>query len=67
MNIIKMFMNNVIILLLAVRICEDSDKRGSDKRGYTVSTFLESLQLRFAVRYIPRSEVKTIMYRYVQL
>ena len=25
MNIIKMFMNNVIILLLAVRICEDSD------------------------------------------
>ena len=28
MNIIKMFMNNVIILLLAVRICEDSDKRG---------------------------------------
>ena len=36
MNIIKMFMNNAIILLLAVRICEDSDKRGSDKRGYTV-------------------------------
>ena len=33
---IKMFMNNIIILLLAVRICEDSDKRGSDKRGYTV-------------------------------
>ena len=31
----EMFMNNVIILLLAVRICEDSDKRGSDKRGYT--------------------------------
>ena len=28
MNIIKMFMNNVIILLLAVRICEDSDNRG---------------------------------------
>ena len=28
MNIIKMFMNNVIILLLAVQICEDSDKRG---------------------------------------
>ena len=24
-NIIKMFMNNVIILILAVRICEDSD------------------------------------------
>ena len=36
MNIIKMLMNNVIILLLAVRICEDSDKPGSDKRGYTV-------------------------------
>ena len=36
MNIIKMLMNNVIILLLAIRICEDSDKRGSDKRGYTV-------------------------------
>ena len=32
-----MFMNNVIILPLAVRICEDSDKRGSDKQGYTVS------------------------------
>ena len=30
MNIIKMFMNNIIIVLLAVRICEDSDKRGSD-------------------------------------
>ena len=29
-------MNNVIILILAVRICEDSDTRGSDKRGYTV-------------------------------
>ena len=28
MNIIKMFMNNVVILLLAVRICKDSDKRG---------------------------------------
>ena len=25
---IKMFMNNVIILFLAVRICEDSDNRG---------------------------------------
>ena len=37
MNIIKMYMNNVIILILAVRICEDSDTRGSDKRGYTVS------------------------------
>ena len=36
MNIIKMYMNNVIILLLAVRICEDSDNRGSDKRGCTV-------------------------------
>ena len=36
MNIIKMYMNNVIILILAVRICEDSDTRGSDKRGYTV-------------------------------
>ena len=35
MNIIKMYMN-VIILILAVRICEDSDTRGSDKRGYTV-------------------------------
>ena len=35
-----MFMNNVIILLLAVRICEDSDKRGSDKRGYTVLDIL---------------------------
>ena len=32
-NIVKIFMKNVIILLLAVRICEDSDKRGSDKRG----------------------------------
>ena len=31
MNIIKMFMNNVMILLLAVRVCEDSDKQ-----GYTV-------------------------------
>ena len=28
MNIIKMLMNNVIIPLLAVRICEDSDMRG---------------------------------------
>ena len=36
MNIIKMYMNNVIILILAVRICEDSDTRSSDKRGYTV-------------------------------
>ena len=36
MNIIKMFMNNVIILLLAVWICEDLDNRGSDKRDYTV-------------------------------
>ena len=36
MNIIKMSMNITIILLLAVRICEDSDNRGSDKRGYTV-------------------------------
>ena len=27
MNIIKVFMNNVIILLLAVRIYEDSDNR----------------------------------------
>ena len=36
MKIIKIFMNIIIILLLAVRICEDSDKRGSDKRGYTV-------------------------------
>ena len=35
-NIIKMFMNTVIILLLAVRICKDSDNRGSDKRGCTV-------------------------------
>ena len=35
-NIIKMFMNTVIILLLAVWICEDSDNRGSDKRGCTV-------------------------------
>ena len=33
----QMFMNNIIILLLAVRICEISDNRGSDKRGYTVS------------------------------
>ena len=33
MNIIKMHINNVIILILAVRICEDSDTRGSDKRG----------------------------------
>ena len=39
MNIIKMFMNNVIILLLAIRICEDSDNRGSDKRGCTVNGF----------------------------
>ena len=39
MNIIKMYMNNVIILILAVRICEDSDTRGSDKRGYTVDAF----------------------------
>ena len=39
MNIINIFMNNVIILILAVRICEDSDKRGSDKRGYTVLRF----------------------------
>ena len=38
MNIIKVIMNNVIILLLAVRICEDSDKRGSDKRGYSYCT-----------------------------
>ena len=36
MNIIKMFMNNVIIPFLAVRICEDSDNRSSDKRGCTV-------------------------------
>ena len=36
MNIIKMFMNNVIILLLAVRICEDTDNRGLDKRGCTL-------------------------------
>ena len=36
MNIIKMFMNNVVIPLLAVRICEDSDNRGSDERGCTV-------------------------------
>ena len=39
MNIIKMYMNNVIILILAVQICEDSDTRGSDKRGYTVVHF----------------------------
>ena len=39
MNIIKMFMNNVITLLLAVRICEDSDNRGSDKRGCTVQKY----------------------------
>ena len=32
MNIIKMFMNIVIILLLAVRICKDIDSRGSDTR-----------------------------------
>ena len=38
MNIIKMFMNNVIIPFLAVRICKDSDNRGSDKRG--VSEYL---------------------------
>ena len=36
MNIIKMFMNNIRILILDVRICEDSDTRGSDKLGYTV-------------------------------
>ena len=36
MNVIKVSMNIIIILLLAVRICEDSDNRGSDKRGYTV-------------------------------
>ena len=40
MNIIKMFMNNVIILLLAVHICEDLDTRSSDKRGYTVCRIL---------------------------
>ena len=40
MNIIKMYMNNVIILILAVRICEDSDTRGSDKRGYTVYIYI---------------------------
>ena len=38
MNIIKMF-NNVIILFWAVRICEDSDNRGSDKRGCTVFAY----------------------------
>ena len=30
------FMNNIIILLLAVRICKVSDNRGSDKQGHTV-------------------------------
>ena len=35
-----MFMNNVIILLLAVQICEESDNRGSDKREYTVYIFI---------------------------
>ena len=39
-----MYMNNVIILILAVRICEDSDMRGSDKRGYTVlESFTEDI------------------------
>ena len=37
-----MYMNNVIILILAVRICEDSDTRGLDKRGYTVDNFYSS-------------------------
>ena len=27
----EMFINNIKILLLAVRICEDSDNRGEDK------------------------------------
>ena len=44
MNIIKMYMNNVIILILAVRICEDSDTRGSDKRGYTVQVKKKALK-----------------------
>ena len=44
MNIIKMYMNNVIILVLAVRICEDSDTRGSDKRGYTVFILTRTIQ-----------------------
>ena len=43
MNIIKMFINNVIILLLAVRVCEDSDTQGSDKRGYTVVVLLGNI------------------------
>ena len=38
MNIIKMFINNIIILLLAVMICKVSDNRGSDKRGCIVHT-----------------------------
>ena len=33
-------MNNVIILFLAVQICEDSDSRGLDKRGCTVLPIL---------------------------
>ena len=36
MNIIEMCMINIIILLLAVRICKVSDNRGSDKGGCTV-------------------------------
>ena len=43
MNISKMYMNNVIILILAVRICEESDTRGSDKRGYTVVCLYSSI------------------------
>ena len=39
----EMYMNNVITMILAVRICEDSDTRGSDKRGYTVLSFIQSL------------------------
>ena len=48
-NIIEMFMNNVIILLLAVRICEDSDNGGSDKRGFTtiITTSISSVLVHY--------------------
>ena len=42
MNIIKMFMNNVIILGC-------SDMRGSDKRGYTVCMVLSNLIILFSM------------------
>ena len=41
-------MNIIIILILAVRICEDSDNRGSDKRGYTVLQLLNEKEVEVA-------------------